>query len=103
MEIVFTYHQIEKKLQHMINSAKLKSFCNTVQYMYGAHIPHDTKEALKLDEENRNDNWNKLVRLEIQQLMDYNTFINNDLRTNQIPNDYTKIRRHMIFTVKHNG
>ena len=34
--------------------------------------------------------------------MDYDTFIEKGLR-NQMPNDYTKIRCHMIFTVKHNG
>ena len=49
----------------------MESFHNIVQFMYGVHIPHDTKEVLKLDEENRNDNWKKAIRLEkIQQLMD---------------------------------
>ena len=86
----------------MINAMKVRSFHNTVQNMYGVHIPCDTKEALKLDEENGNDSWKKATRLEIQQLMDYDTFINEDLR-NQMPDDYTNIRCHMIFTVKHNG
>ena len=44
----------------------------------------------------------KAIRLEIQQLMDYNTFLNKGLR-NQMTNDYTKIRCHMIFAVRHNG
>ena len=59
----------------------MKSFCNTVQYMYGVHIPHDTNEALKLDEENGtpNDNWKKAKRLEIQQLVDYNMFLDKGL------------------------
>ena len=43
----------------MINATKKKSFCNTLQYIYGVHIPHDTKEALELDEENDSDNWKK--------------------------------------------
>ena len=59
----------------MIDSARVKSFHNTVQYMCGVHIPCDIKEALKLDEENGNDNWKKMITLEIQQLMDYDTFI----------------------------
>ena len=84
----------------MINATKVKSFHNTVQYMYGVHIPCDTKEALKLDEENRNDNWKKAIRLVIQQLMDYNTFIDKGLREH-MSNDYTLIRCHMIFAVKH--
>ena len=41
----------------MINVSKTESFNNTVQYMYGVCIPHDTKE---FDEENGNDNnWKK--------------------------------------------
>ena len=86
----------------MINAAKLKSFHNNVQYMYGVHIPHDSKEALQLDEENGNDNWKKAIRLKIQQLMDYDTFIDEGLRT-QIPIDYTKLRCCMIFAVHHDG
>ena len=37
--------KLKKKLQCMINAAKVISFHNTVQYMYGVHIPHDTKEV----------------------------------------------------------
>ena len=48
--------KLKKKLQCMINTAKVKSFHNTVQYIYGVDIPFDTKEAIKLDEENGNDN-----------------------------------------------
>ena len=84
----------------MINGAKLKSFHNIVQYLYGVCIPCNTKEVLQLDEENGNDNWKKAIRLKIQQLMDYDPFIDKGLRT-QMPNDYTKIRCCMIYAVKH--
>ena len=59
----------------MINDVKVKSFHSNVQYMYDVCIPCDTKEAHKLDEENINDNGRKVIQLEIQQLMDYNAFI----------------------------
>ena len=52
----------------------------------------------QLDEENSTDNWKKVKRLEIQQLMDHNTFLDKGLR-NQMPSDHTKVRCHMIFTV----
>ena len=67
--------------------------------MYGVHIPHDTKEALTPD---NNHNWKKAIKLEIQQLVDYDTFFDKGLR-NQMPSDYTKIRCCMIFAVKHDG
>ena len=38
---------------------------NSVQYMYGVCIPHDTKEALELDQENGNDHWKKAIRFKI--------------------------------------
>ena len=92
-----------KKLQYMINAVKVKSFCNVLlQYIYGVCIPHDKKEVLKLDEENSNDNWKEAIRLEIQELINYDTFIDKDLR-NQMPNNYTKIRCHMTFIAKHDG
>ena len=42
--------------------------------MYGVHIPCDSREAPKLDEENGSHNWKKAIRLKIEQLMDYDTF-----------------------------
>ena len=86
----------------MINATKIKSCQNSVQYMYGIHIPRVTEEALELDEESGNDNWKKAIKLEIQQLMDYDTFIVKGFRQH-MSNDCTKIRCHMIFTVKHDG
>ena len=86
----------------MINAMKVKSVHNSLQYMYGVHIPCDSKEALKLDGENSNNNWKKVIRHEIQQLMDYDTFIDKGL-IKQKSNNYTGIRCHMIFTVKHDG
>ena len=55
---------------------------------------------MELDQENGNNSWKKVIRLEIQQLLDYNTFHAKGL-TRQMASDYTKIRCHMIFTVKH--
>ena len=99
MEMFLSYHQIKKETsRYMINADKVKSFCNTVQYMYGIYISHDTKEALKFDEENSNDNWKKAIRLE--QLIDYDRFIDEGLRQH-MSNNYIKIRCHAIFAVKH--
>ena len=47
--------------------------------MYGVHIPHDSKEALELNQENSNDCWKKAIRLEIHELMDCDIFHDNGL------------------------
>ena len=59
VETVSSYCQIKKEIQH--KCCKVKSFHNTVQYMYGVCIPHDTKEALKHDDENSSDNWKRAI------------------------------------------
>ena len=51
MEMGLSYHQIEKETSTYDKCHQNEFFHNTVQYMYGIHIPHDTTEALKLDEE----------------------------------------------------
>ena len=58
--------------------------------MYGVHIPHDTKEALELDQQDGNDYWRKTIRLKIQQLMDFDTLQDKD-PIKQNPSDYQKI------------
>ena len=70
--------------------------------MHDVHIPHDTKDALKLDEENSNDNWKKVIRVEIQQLkwITIHVLIK---ALEKMPSDYTKVRCHMIFTGKNDG
>ena len=85
----------------MINAAKMKSFHKTVQYMCSVCVLSELKETL-FGEENGNDICKKAIRLKIQQLIDYDTFHDKGLRK-QMPRNYTKIRCHMIFAIKHAG
>ena len=47
--------------------------------MYGIQVPRDYKEALLLDEQNGNTKWQDCTALEMQQLRDYQTFIDKGL------------------------
>ena len=67
-----------------------KSFSNTIQYIHSDHIPHDTKEALELNQESSNDYGKKTIWIKIQQLMDHDSFHDKGL-IKQMPSDYPKI------------
>ena len=45
--------------------------------VYASHV---IQGELKLDEENYNNDWKNGIRIEFQQLMDYDTFIDKGLR-----------------------
>jgi hypothetical protein len=51
------------------------SYRNAPKYKFGYQIPSDYKEAMKFDELNRNDRWDRSVKAEMQQLDDYHCFI----------------------------
>mmetsp|Transcript_46454 Transcript_46454/g.113150 ORF Transcript_46454/g.113150 Transcript_46454/m.113150 type:complete len:229 (-) Transcript_46454:50-736(-) len=70
--------------------------------MYGFPIPTTYSEAIEFDQQNGNTKWRDSTALEIQQLMDYDTF--DDLGINiDIPLRYQKIRCHLVYAVKHDG
>ena len=72
--------------------------------MYGFQVPRDYKEALLLDKQNGNTKWQDCTALEMQQLMDYQTFIDKGLYSQTgIPRGFKKIRVHLVYAVKHDG
>ena len=57
-----------KLYQHMVNQLKMKSKCRGICYKFGVQVPHDYKEAMRLDKENGNTLWQDTVKLEISQV-----------------------------------
>ena len=70
-------------------------------------IPSNYEEAVKWDKSNGNTKWQDAVKLELQQIDEYNTFEDkgkaiykgNDILN--VPTGYKKIRVHIIYDVKH--
>ena len=91
----------QKKMERMINQARLKSVRRSPKYKFGFQVPRDYKEALIFDQRNGNNNWRQATDLEIQQLFDYDTF--KDFGTRGSPEGYQKIRCHFVYNVKHDG
>ena len=92
----------EKKLQRMINQARLKSIKYAPIYQFGVQVPRTVKEALELDAKNGNHFWRDAIRAELLQLAEYQTF--RDMGKNfKIPMNFQRIRVHFVFAVKHDG
>jgi len=91
-----------KQLARMVNQARLKSHRTRPVYKYGFQVPRNHEEAVKIDEKYGNTKWQDAERLEIQQLLEYDTFKDIGEGT-PIPEGYTKIPCHMVYDVKHDG
>jgi hypothetical protein len=53
----------EKHFLQLVKQAKMRSYRNAPKYRFGYQIPRDYKEAMKFDELNRNDRWDRSARL----------------------------------------
>ena len=86
----------------MVNQARLKSLRTKPVYKYGFQVPRNHAEAIRIYEKHGNTKWIDAEKLEIKQLMDYESF--KDLGMNApVPEGYTKIPVHFVYDVKHDG
>ena len=90
----------QKKLYRLANQAKLRSYNSAPRFKYGVQVPRDYKQAMWLDQRNKDDQWFKATQLEMSQLDDYATF--KDVGK-AVPEGYKKIRVHLVYDVKHDG
>ena len=94
----------EKKFIRMVNQAKLRSFRTAPKYKYGFEVPRNYAHALQLDAKNGNTRWQDATKTELDQIKEYDTFIDKGHHTKVAPPvGYKKIRVHLIFDVKHDG
>src|SRR5687767_13570290 len=91
----------QKNLFQVVNQAKIRTFYRTPKFKYGFEIPRDYKHGTQFDHMNGNSNWQDAVALEMEQLDEYDTFIDYGLNAASPPG-YKKIRMHLVFAVKHN-
>ena len=92
----------------MVNQAILASYRYTPKYKYGYLIPRDYQEAIKLDEKFGVNQWKEATNMEMDQLEEYDVFIDKGHKDNinkilKELEGYMKIRTHLAFDVKHDG
>ena len=59
----------------MINQAKLRSYRCEPFWKFGVLVPRTHAQALELDKKNGNTKWQDAEATEMEQLLEYNTFI----------------------------
>ena len=92
----------EKVLTRMLNQAKLKSFRMAPTYKYGFLRPNTVEQALEIDKKNGNTKWRDSMRLERDQLDEYEAW--QDKGPDYDPGkDYKRINVHFVFDIKHDG
>jgi hypothetical protein len=92
----------DKVLARMANRAVLRVNRSTPKYKYGYQVPGHHREAVWMDEKAGTTQWAKSEALELQQLMDYDSF--KDLgKDAPIPEGHTVIPCHMVYDVKWDG
>jgi hypothetical protein len=99
------YARNSKKLMRLQYAAKRLSYKNAPIWQYGYQVPHDHIEAVKIDEANGNTKWQDAEKLEKDQMMALNTFIDKGHKsTARRPGpEYTRIDLHTVYAVKHDG
>jgi hypothetical protein len=92
----------DKKLERMVNQAKLKNYRREPYWKFGYLVPRTHAQAVEIDQRNGNTKWQDAEATEMSQLMEYNTFIDKG-KGDIAPDGYKRIRCQMIYDVKHDG
>ena len=91
----------KKKYERLVKQAVLKAIRRGPKWKFGVQVPRNHEEAVLLDGDGK-PLWAESEKLELQQLWDYKTFIDKGKGFDPGP-EYTKIRAHMVYDVKHDG
>jgi hypothetical protein len=91
-----------KFLQRMLNQSQRQQMHDAVRYKFGVRVPRNLKEAIVLDRENGDTQWQDSVALELAQLKEYSAFRSVGFHKHP-PSGYNRIPAHIIFDVKQSG
>jgi hypothetical protein len=92
----------EQKLQQTACAAKICSNQLKPMYQYGFLVPWNHAQAMQIDEENGNTQWQDSEVLELSQINEYDTFIDKGKGYDPGPG-YKQIKVHFVYAIKHDG
>jgi hypothetical protein len=85
---------------HIARILKVSTSPVGIKYKFGIQVPKGIKNAIDLDKKNGNQLRQEAIKIELEQLTGYQTFIVLHSGEN-IPTGYQKIPYHMVFDVKY--
>jgi Reverse transcriptase (RNA-dependent DNA polymerase) len=96
--------KLQKKFTCMVNQAKLRPYSTATNFKSGYQVARKHAKAVCLDKRNSNSKWQEAIDLGLQEIYEYDTFVDLDHHTSaKIPQNYEKIWVHFVFDVKHDG
>ena len=101
----------QKTLTRAINQTKIRQVRRSATYQFGYLIPRDYKHALEMDKINGNSRWYDAAKKELDQINEYKVFIDHGIakfdpkskRITNAPQEYQKIKVHLVVACKHGG
>jgi len=94
--------QLDTLIRFSSNVMRIR--CNRAQvvYQYGHIVPASHEEAMRLDRMNDNSKWYESEQLEVNQLLEYDAFIDYGHKSSNVPPEGHKlISLHTVYAVKH--
>ena len=88
----------QKKLLRMTHQARLQSYRLAPKYKFGVQVPRNHEQAQSIDTANKNKLWEEAEKLELDQINEYETFV--DVGKRNRPTGYRQIRVHFTYDVK---
>jgi hypothetical protein len=89
----------EKKFNRMVQQATMLSQRNAVVYKFGIRLPRSRAEAFAFDATNGVTKWQDAIKLELDQLDEYDTFIDKGKQAHG-PQGFKRINCHFVFDCK---
>jgi hypothetical protein len=89
----------EKKFKRMVMQASMQSQRNAIVYKFGVRLPQSKAEAFAFDASNGNTKWQDAIGLKLDQLDEYDTFIDKGKQAHG-PNGFKRINCHFVFDCK---
>ena len=102
------YAKTSKRLIRAVKQSRIRQVRASARYQHGFQVPKDYNDAIRLDKENSNTNWQGAMDLELSQIHEYKVFKDTGKAQFQngkvvTPDGLQKIRVHFVYAVKHDG
>ena len=102
------YAKTSKRLIRAVKQSRIRQVRASARYQHGFQVPRDYNDAMRLDKENGNTQWQDAMDLELTQIHEYKVFKDTGKARFHngkavIPDGYQKIRVHFVYAVKHDG
>jgi hypothetical protein len=94
-----------KKLTRMLKRIRKQDAKHATMYKYGVEVPYSYRRAIQIDKEMGTTFWHDSMRLELDDMVGYDTFTNLGRVKDgaRAPPGYQRVRVHFVYDIKADG